>query len=440
MMVKGDTMADKKENVLKKFIQIPGVGMSKAKALYDGGFKSMDDLENVSLDDLAKCKGINKKLAGEIFKSFHPEDKKEEKPKEKSKKKSEEEIFVERGTDLYKKGKWGQALQSLNEALKLDPVNHKALLTRGDIYLERGKYERAMESYEILIDVNPEQDTPWVRYGDALMALDRQPEALTCYKKAIEINPDNDGAREKLAEHERIPTYVEGLDDKLEGGIPARHIVLVCGRAGSMKSSFSYSILYNLAKRDKIKGVYLTLEQSRTSLIRHMKKLGFDAEGMSSLIVNDLEDMVIIDMARLRKETDLAELKGIDWLNSIISQIKHYKEAFGCEIVVIDSMSALYSLTTFENPRSELFFFFEKLRDLGVTVLLITEMSDPDKEVFGTYGVEEFLADSIIHLKTEKSGKGTNLFLGVVKMRETNHDRNYFPLIVDKNGFEIVHD
>ena len=109
-------------------------------------------------------------------------------------------------------------------------------------------------------------------------------------------------------------------------------------------------------------------------------------------------------------------------------------------IVVIDSMSALYSLTTFKNPRSELFVFFEKLRDLGITVFLITEMFDPDKDIFGTYGVEEFLADSIIHLKTEKSGKGTNLFLGIVKMRETNHDRDYYPLIVDKHGFEIVHD
>jgi len=27
-----------------------------------------------------------------------------------------------------------------------------------------------------------------------------------------------------------------------------------------------------------------------------------------------------------------------------------------------------------------------------------------------------------------------------MKMRETNHDRDYFPLIVEKSGFEIVRD
>jgi len=54
--------------------------------------------------------------------------------------------------------------------------------------------------------------------------------------------------------------------------------------------------------------------------------------------------------------------------------------------------------------------------------------------------VEEFLTDGIIHLKTEKYGNRTNLFLGVMKMRETNHERDYFPLIVDTTGFDIVRD
>lgn len=431
------------EDVLKEFIAIPGVGMSKAKILYKGGFESTKDLEKATVKDMTALKGINKNLAEEIYGHFHPDidaepEEAEEKPKKS--KRTEDAVFVERGLDLYKKGKWGQALQSLKEALRVNDSNEMALLTMGDIYRERGKYDRAMESYEILIEINPKNDVPWVKYGDALMALDRGSEAITCYKKALDINKDNEQAQEKLMENERIKTYVEGLDETLDGGIPARHIVLVCGRAGSMKSSFCYSILYNLAKKDKMKGVYLTLEQSRASLQRHMRKLGFDPEGTTNLLVNDLEDMVVIDIAHLRKETNIEKIEEIDWLNSIITQIENYKKLFGCEVIVLDSLSALYSLTTFKNPRSELFFFFEKLRDLGITVFIITEMFEPEKEIFGTYGVEEFLADSIIHLKTERSGKGTNLFLGIVKMRETNHGRDYNPLIVDKNGFAIVRD
>ena len=112
---------------------------------------------------------------------------------------------------------------------------------------------------------------------------------------------------------------------------------------------------------------------------------------------------------------------------------------FGCKILVLDSLAALYALATFKNPRADLFYFFEDLRDLDVTTFLISEMPT-DKQVFGLYGVEDFLADGIIHLNVERIGNTTNLFVGVVKMRKTHHDRGYFPLICESGQFEIVTD
>ena len=35
-------MANKKENILKEFIEIPGVNMTKAKALFKAGYESLD--------------------------------------------------------------------------------------------------------------------------------------------------------------------------------------------------------------------------------------------------------------------------------------------------------------------------------------------------------------------------------------------------------------
>ena len=344
-------MAKDNDDILEEFTGISGVGMSKARLLYNGGFESMKALKKASLEELAACKGINKKLANDIYYYFHEDGEDEELPppppeneevepvaidipiedeKPPAKKRSKEEMnevdeLVKTGIDLLKRGKWGQGLQSFNEALRLDPVHEDALLARGDIYLEREKFERALESYEVLIEINPKNLKAWIRYGDTLMETDRISEAMACYKKALEIDPENEQARDRLSEHERIKTYIDGLDEKLEGGIPARHIVLVCGRAGSMKSSISYSIVHNLAKHERKKGIYLTLEQGRASLLRHMKKLGFDQDGVSGLMVSDLDDMVIIDMAVLRKETAAEDIGKIDWLNSIVSQIKNYK-------------------------------------------------------------------------------------------------------------------
>lgn len=232
---------------------------------------------------------------------------------------------------------------------------------------------------------------------------------------------------------ERIPTYVRGLDERMEGGVPRKFIVIVCGHAGTMKSSFSYSMLYNLAKQQGTKGMYLTLEQSRESLLSHMEKLGFDQEGM--------DDLVVIDLAKVRKDVISSDQSGkeIDWVHSVLTAMKSYKDMFGCEVLVMDSLAALYALTTFKNPRGELFHFFEQLRDLDITTFLISEMPT-DRNVFGEYGVEDFLSDGIIHLLVERQGNVANLYVSVNKMRKTNHERGYFPLIFESGGFEIVTD
>jgi KaiC/GvpD/RAD55 family RecA-like ATPase len=233
---------------------------------------------------------------------------------------------------------------------------------------------------------------------------------------------------------DRIKTYVQGLDEKMDGGIPSEHIVLISGRAGTMKSSIAFSLLFNQAKHEGKRGIYLTLEQSRNSLIEHMIRLGFDPKE-----IKGSGGIIVIDMARLRKEMESQEKdEEINWPQSIITTVNNYKMKFGCNIFVLDSLAALYSISTFKNPRSDVFMFFDKLRDLNITTLLVSEMFEPEKLSFGMYNVEEFLADGIIHLQMERDKRNVNLFLGVVKMRKTSHDRAYYPLLVSKSNFEIV--
>ena len=46
-------------------------------------------------------------------------------------------------------------------------------------------------------------------------------------------------------EIKRVPLYIEGLDDNIEGGVPEGHIILISGSAGTMKSSLAFNVLYN---------------------------------------------------------------------------------------------------------------------------------------------------------------------------------------------------
>ena len=47
---------------------------------------------------------------------------------------------------------------------------------------------------------------------------------------------------EPMSDLDRIPTHIEGLDEKMQGGIPQGHICIVAGASGAMKSSLTFSI------------------------------------------------------------------------------------------------------------------------------------------------------------------------------------------------------
>jgi KaiC/GvpD/RAD55 family RecA-like ATPase len=230
----------------------------------------------------------------------------------------------------------------------------------------------------------------------------------------------------------RIPTYVKGLDERLGGGIPRGHIALVSGPPGSLKSTFAFRILYKEAIEHGASGLYLSMEQSRGSLVAQMSSFGMDA--------GNTKNVHVIDVRALRREIE--EIRDQPrWLLGLRRQLTRYKEEVGCDLLVLDSLDALYALTPMDNPRNEVFHFFEELREVGATAFLVSEMAR-DATSFAHYGVEEFLADTIVHLRLREIdiGMSTSVrrYIGVVKMRGVDHDLDYFPLLVEEGDFEIV--
>jgi circadian clock protein KaiC len=231
----------------------------------------------------------------------------------------------------------------------------------------------------------------------------------------------------------RIPTHVAGLDERLHGGIPRGHIILLAGPPGSLKSTFAYRILFHEARDRGASCLYLSMEQSQASLAAQMSSLGMPP--------SQAKGLHIIDVRALRREIE--ELREQpQWLLGMRRQLARYKDEIGCDLLVLDSLDALYALTPFENPRNEVFQFFEELRDLGATTFLVSEMPREGGSRFAHYGVEEFLADTIVHLRLREIDIGVSTsvrrYIGVVKMRGVDHDLDYYPLLVEDGDFEIV--
>ena len=247
-------------------------------------------------------------------------------------------------------------------------------------------------------------------------------------------------------EIKRIKTYIEGFDDAVQGGIPEWHIVLLAGSAGTMKSSVSFNILYNEALQGKT-CLYLTLEQSYPSLINHCINMGYDFTKVNTVIMRDLGNfsadiakvkgsdkgnLIIVDVGCIRKEIkDVKVSENRSWLNVIKNIIKKIKTEAALDLFVLDSMSALYVLSRFENPRIELFYIFEFLRDMNVTTFLIGEIP-VDGSTYAEYD-EDFLADGIIHLRLTPFRRNIVREISVVKMRTTACNNDVFSLEF-KNG------
>ena len=225
----------------------------------------------------------------------------------------------------------------------------------------------------------------------------------------------------------RIGTFVKGLDKSMGGGIPAGSMVMIAGQPGTMKSSFAFHILYHNTAKANLRCVYVSLEQSRESLLMNMKGLGLDIGGLK-------EELSVLDLGMIRKK--LSHMTSQTWMEVFKMYLKNIKANMGIDILVIDSLAVLELLARLKDPRTELFHIFEWLREMDLTCILVAEMESGSQD-FCRHG-EDFLVDGILHLDLRREGQAVNLYFSIMKMRLTDHKRGYFPLIYDKDGFEVV--
>jgi circadian clock protein KaiC len=252
---------------------------------------------------------------------------------------------------------------------------------------------------------------------------------------------------ENKSQIKRVKTYIQGLDENIENGVPEKHVVLLKGSAGTMKSTICFNILYNDALRGN-HGLYVSLEQSYVSILNHMVNVGLDPKKINLIIIKDLStlnlqinkinsmkegSLVLVDLGCIRKEIrDLNSGDNKSWLNVIKNVVKKIKLETAVKLFVLDSLSALYVLSRFENPRIEVFYLFEYLRDLGMTSFLISEDMSDEKSV-NQQQIEEFLSDGIITLRLTPFRRNIVREISISKMRATDCNIDVFSLEV-KNG------
>jgi KaiC/GvpD/RAD55 family RecA-like ATPase len=220
-------------------------------------------------------------------------------------------------------------------------------------------------------------------------------------------------------------TYIKGFDKELGGGIPEGHIVLIAGTPGTMKSSLAYYFLNQNVLKSDLRGLYLSFEQSRNSLNFQLAQMNMNI---------DLgERLQIVDLSKIRKAA--GDFKNKNWLDVVQKHLELLHRKYKFNLLVIDSLPVLEILSLIEEKRTKLFRFFEWLRDLRLTTLIINEVS-PDPNILRD---EDFLADGILHLTLERIGD-IDIFRRTrcVKMRGMDHNTSIFTLEYKDNLFKIT--
>lgn len=233
----------------------------------------------------------------------------------------------------------------------------------------------------------------------------------------------------------RKATHIPGLDELIGDGLPDGTINLITGPPGSAKSLFGLQYILNGALNENETGIYLTLEESRDSLIRASRSFGMDLETLEKE-----GKIYLVDLGKMRVECSTAE--ELEWglasFETLQDFLKNHLSFSGAKRLVLDSITAVgVYYKSNELLRRELFKFSRFLKTSGMTSIIISEVTGNGDS---RYGIEEFIADSLIKLDYESTEGEYRRTMTVKKMRFTKHDPLKHPFLIMENGIEVSPD
>ncbi|MFH0972013.1 MAG: ATPase domain-containing protein [Candidatus Micrarchaeota archaeon] len=222
---------------------------------------------------------------------------------------------------------------------------------------------------------------------------------------------------------DRVPTGIPGLDELIEGGFEKGGVILVAGDTGTGKSTFAMQYLYNGATIYNQPGVYLTFEEKKDEIFRHMLRYGWDLEKLE-------EQQKLLVLQYPPHDIDRFILEG-EIIEDTIKDMKAKRLA-------IDSITSFALIFDTDYKRKlGIIKVLELLKKWGCTTLLTSEArAIGGGEIRARFGLG-FLSDGLIHLYNIRQGDERQKAIEIVKMRGVAHSNLIVPFEFKQNGIEL---
>lgn len=219
---------------------------------------------------------------------------------------------------------------------------------------------------------------------------------------------------------------IEGLEQIFETDIRSRKTLIVMGGGGALKTSFVYNILSRHLANTGDVGLYITLEENEESILENVRSL--------NIPINNNIHIVDYNVLRIQFKDKEKELEFAYVLETLMKSFKkEYPDKF--KYVALDSLGALYSLIKISDIRSDIYHFFNTLKSLNLTALVIAEETVTEQSRFG---YEDFLTDGIIEMGLLEIDGQVKRYLQVKKMRSVMHRMEKFEIGFGDNGLVIL--
>ena len=219
---------------------------------------------------------------------------------------------------------------------------------------------------------------------------------------------------------DRVPTGVKGFDELIQGGIPKGATVLVSGGAGSGKTIFATTFIYEGARKYGDPGLLVTVEDNLKNIVWNMENFGWDIKSLEQRNLMKIYRMHLDPRKPIEPQID----KELDIITSMVKDI-------GAVRLTVDSTTAFGAWISDPGKlRNLLFRFSDYLKDLNCTTILTAETNGTD---FSAFGVEEFVADGIFMMYFIPPHRS----IFVRKLRGTKHSPSVHPCAITSNGVEV---
>ncbi len=226
----------------------------------------------------------------------------------------------------------------------------------------------------------------------------------------------------------RAATYIPGLDEILEGGLPRGRTTVVSGGPGAGKTLLGLEFLYRGALAGE-SGIFVGFEETLAQLRQNAATLGWDLAALEQ------QKRLALVEGRIGPEVVIS---GDFSLKGLLAGISGLSRELGAQRIVFDALDVVLRLH--DDPRrarSELHLLNDWLISSGLTTLMTVRPATGA----GVSTFEEFfdsMADCIIHLDAGVENQLSKRRLRVVKYRGSGFGSNEYPYAITGAGLHLA--